>query len=742
MKKSNNFSLRAKLLVYFFLSFAFESLSQNKDIITPPSFDASYLETPPILDGNILSDPSWVKIKPITNLKQARPFYGSPASEKTEIRIAFTNKTLYVGVICFDKESEKIVVSDSRRDSNLNDDDSFLFILDTYNDQQNGFLFGTNSIGVEYDAQIDNEGEGNMQQGGVVGGTNLNWDASWDVKTETGDYGWSAEFSIPLRTLRFGNGKDKTWGVNFQRNISKNSEVAYWAQLPIAFEIKRLSLAGKMKKINLKNPKNLKIFPYGLTQNINDKSNDSKYNNQEYGLDIKYSLTPGLTLDMTYNTDFAQVEVDEQQVNLDRFNLFFPEKRAFFLENAGQFSVGSPGEVDLFFSRRIGLSDDGSVVPIIGGSRISGKIGQTNIGLLNMYTDEVQSEGIGENNFTVARVNHDFAKSRSSIGGIYINKSEQNLLQGANRNSYNRVAAIDGKWGLGKKGQVTGFISKSSSPNINSDDHALNFKAEYAWDGWRIFGAYTEVGEGFNPEVGFLLRDAFKKPEFLIFKQWRPKNTGNFLEVRPHISGRRYFNFNNDLISSFLHVDNHWVWKSGFEIHTGVNFTTEGVFNDFSISGVTIPSGEYNHQEFQLIVYTNKNNQIYYSTRTFIGGYYGGNRFSSKNTINLRVGDKFNSALTINYNKLNLQNGTIDALITGGKFTYSFTPRIFLQSLIQYNNISNITSVNTRFGWLKNANTGLFVVLNLIEDEEFIDRTNNQVITIKYNYQFDIFNKK
>tara|TARA_B100000767_G_C19767979_1_gene538577 strand:- start:1443 stop:3671 length:2229 start_codon:yes stop_codon:yes gene_type:complete len=742
MKKSNNFSLRAKLLVYFFLSFAFESLSQNKDIITPPSFEASYLETPPILDGNILSDPSWVKIKPITNLKQARPFYGSPASEKTEIRIAFTNKTLYVGVICFDKESEKIVVSDSRRDSNLNDDDSFLFILDTYNDQQNGFLFGTNSIGVEYDAQIDNEGEGNMQQGGVVGGTNLNWDASWDVKTETGDYGWSAEFAIPLRTLRFGNGKDKTWGVNFQRNISKNSEVAYWAQLPIAFEIKRLSLAGKMKKINLKNPKNLKIFPYGLTQNINDKSNDSKYNNQEYGLDIKYSLTPGLTLDMTYNTDFAQVEVDEQQVNLDRFNLFFPEKRAFFLENAGQFSVGSPGEVDLFFSRRIGLSDDGSVVPIIGGSRISGKIGQTNIGLLNMYTDEVQSEGIGKNNFTVARVNHDFAKSRSSIGGIYINKSEQNLLQGANGNSYNRVAAIDGKWGLGKKGQVTGFISKSSSPNINSDDHALNFKAEYAWDGWRIFGAYTEVGEGFNPEVGFLLRDAFKKPEFLIFKQWRPKNTGNFLEVRPHISGRRYFNFNNDLISSFLHVDNHWVWKSGFEIHTGVNFTTEGVFNDFSISGVTIPSGEYNHQEFQLIVYTNKNNQIYYSTRTFIGGYYGGNRFSSKNTINLRVGDKFNSALTINYNKLNLQNGTIDALITGGKFTYSFTPRIFLQSLIQYNNISNITSVNTRFGWLKNANTGLFVVLNLIEDEEFIDRTNNQVITIKYNYQFDIFNKK
>jgi len=729
-------------IVCFIFLYNIPLIAQNKKTTNPPNFNASYLSSDPKLDGNIITDPTWAEIKPITNLSQARPFYGFPASEKTEIRIAFTNKTLYVGVICFDKEPEKIVVSDSRRDSNLDDDDSFLFILDTYNDQQNGFLFGTNSIGVEYDAQIDNEGEGNLQQGGVIGGviggTNLNWDASWEVKTETGKYGWSAEFAIPLRTLRFGNGNNKTWGINFQRNISKTSEIAYWAPLPIAFEIKRLSLAGKMNGINLKKPKNLKIFPYALTRSINDKSNNSKSNNQEFGVDLKYSLTPGLTLDMTYNTDFAQVEVDEQQVNLDRFNLFFPEKRAFFLENAGQFSVGSPGEVDLFFSRRIGLSDDGSVIPIKGGSRISGKIGQTNVGLLNMYTDEVRSDGIHENNFSVARVNHDFTKSRSSIGGIYINKSQL----GSEVNNYNRVLALDGKWGIGKKAQITGFLSKSSTPNITSKDHALNLKAEYAWDGWRIHGAYTEVGEGFNPEVGFLLREAFKKPEFLIFKQWRPKNTENFLEVRPHISGHRYLNFNNDLISSFLHIDNHWVWKSGFEIHTAINFTTEGVLEDFPISGVTITEGKYNHKEFALMVFTNKNNQIYYTSRTVVGGYYGGDRFSSNNTVNMRFGDRFNSALTVNYNKLNLENGSINALITGGKFTYSFTPRIYLQSLIQYNNISNITSINARFGWLKNANTGLFIVLNLIKDEDFIDRINNQVVTIKYNYQFDILNNK
>ena len=273
------FTLYVKLnIILIFLSSVF-LFSQNQNI-SPPNFIASYLDSDPKIDGDIINDPIWKKILPITNLFQTRPYFGKPVSEKTEIRIAFTNKNLYVGVICFDKEPEKIVVSDSKRDSNLNDDDSFLFILDTYNDQQNGFLFGTNSMGVEYDAQIDNEGEGNYQQGGVVGGTNINWDASWEVKTETGDYGWSAEFSIPLRTIRFASGKNKTWGINFQRNISKTSEIAYWSPLPIQFEIKRLSLAGKMNGVSLKSPKNLKLFPYGLTQNINDKSNNSKVNSQ------------------------------------------------------------------------------------------------------------------------------------------------------------------------------------------------------------------------------------------------------------------------------------------------------------------------------------------------------------------------------------------------------------------------------------------------------------------------------
>ena len=731
-------------VLFFILNFCF-TLAQNTNPNKNLNFNISFLNEDPVIDGEVLNESLWDQVYAIRDLKQIKPNYGAPASEQTIIRIAYTNKTLYVAAVCFDTEPKQIVVSDSRRDADLNDDDSFLFILDTYNDQQNGFLFGTNADGMEYDAQIDNEGEGNFsanrQQGGVVGGTNINWDASWEVKTQKGDYGWSAEFAIPLRSIRFNGGENKTWGVNFQRNISKRSETAYWANLPLGFDIKRLSLAGKMHGLNLKSPKNLKVIPYGLAQSIQNnhppKSNSSQ---SAFGGDIKYSLTPGLTLDLTYNTDFAQVEVDEQQVNLDRFNLFFPEKRPFFLENAGQFTVGSPGEVDLFFSRRIGIGTNGSIVPIIGGSRISGKVGQTNLGLLSMYTDEVHTENpesnLIKNNFSVARVNHDFAAKRSSIGGIIINRSGL-----GNDLDFNRVFAVDGKLGIGKKAQLTGYLSKSTTPGINANDHAFKFLAVYNWNGWNLRAGYTEVGEGFNPEVGFLLRSAFKKPEFLIFKQWRPKNTGKLLEVRPHISYRGYWNFQNTQETGFLHVDNHWVWESGFEIHTGINFTRETVLSPFPISNVTVETGAYDHQEFQFVLMSNANRKFYYQTRTLIGGYFGGNRISSTNKATFRLGDKFNTEGLFNYNRLQLPGGDANVLISGLRLAYSFTPRMFLQSLVQYNNVSNITSVNARFGWLRNANTGLFVVLNIVKDTDYFDALNNQSITIKYSHQFDLLGK-
>ena len=213
-----------------------------------PTAQAVSIPTDPDIDGEVLNDEIWQQIQPFSELSQMQPNYGQPASEKTEIRIAYTASTFYLSVVCFDSQPDNLVVSDARRDANLEDTDAFIFILDTYKDNQNGFVFGTNSIGVEYDAQVDNEGQGNFnanrQQGGTIGGFNINWDGSWEVQTKVGDFGWSAEFAIPLRTLRFQAGKD--WGINFRRNIRKSNEIAYWAELPVGFDIYRLSLQERL----------------------------------------------------------------------------------------------------------------------------------------------------------------------------------------------------------------------------------------------------------------------------------------------------------------------------------------------------------------------------------------------------------------------------------------------------------------------------------------------------------------
>ena len=704
--------------------------------INRPTCQAHYVENAPIIDGNILTDPIWLAITPFGDFTQIRPRQGEVSSEKTEIRIAYDNETFYLSAICYDANPGNIVVTDARRDGSLSATDAFLMILDTYHDGQNGFVFGTNSIGTQYDAQVDNEGVGNFnnnrQQSGTIGGFNLNWDASWEVASSIGDYGWSAEFAIPLKTIRFAAGENQVWGINFQRNIQKSNEVTYWASLPLNFDLYRLSMAGDLEGLNLKKPGNLKLIPYVLGQRKIDNSLiPPGSNNGEIGVDLKYSVTPSMTLDLTYNTDFAQVEVDDQQVNLDRFNLFFPEKRPFFLENAGLFTVGSPGEVDLFFSRRIGIGEGGRQVPIIGGARLSGKINQTSIGLINMYTDDVVDAGVTNNAFTVGRVIHQLS-ARSYIGGVYVNRNGMN----DEVNDHNSTYAIDGRWGIGKKAAITGYYSKTNTPGISTGDHSLQVKGSYVWNGWRLTGAYTEVGEGFNPEVGFLFRQAFRKPEVLIFKVIRNSESSPMLESRPHISWRAYWNFDGFLETSFLHIDNHWVWKTGTEVHTGINFTTEGVVRPFEISkGVIVPAATYDHAESQIVFFTNQNKPISISTRHILGGFFGGERYANSGILRIRVGDKFTSEWSLQHNDIRLPVGNFTTDVFRSRLSYSFTPTIFIQGLIQYNSVSNQWSSNFRFGWLQQANTGLYIVYNETREDSFLD---NQSFIIKFSKLLDI----
>lgn len=706
------------------------------DVRQRPTATAVQINETPVVDGDILNEELWKAIAPIDELIQTKPNAGFPASEKTEIRIAYTATTFYLGVVCYDAAPDRLVVSDARRDALLDNTDSFLFILDTYHDGQNGFVFGTNSLGIEYDGQVDNEGQGNQsvnrQQQGVIGGFNLNWDASWKVKARVGDYGWSAEFEIPLRTLRFASGKNQTWGVNFQRNIRKTNEIAYWAALPIQFDIKRLSLEGTLTGLNLRTPRNLKVIPYVLgraTRDFTTDPSETQYS-PDAGIDVKYSITPAVTLDLTYNTDFAQVEVDAQQVNLDRFNLFFPEKRPFFLENAGQFTVGATGEADLFFTRRIGIGPRGEVVPIIAGARVSGKVQNTNIGFLNMLTDDRPDLAIERTNYTVARVNHQLAQ-RSSIGGIFVNK--QSLDSG---DHYNRTFALDGKWGIGKKATVSGYYAGTETPGEERNEQSFKVLYTYEWNGLRATAGYAEVGEGFNPEVGFLVRSAYRKPEISMLKQVRMNGKYGLLELRPHFTYRSYWNYGNFQETSFLHVDNHWVWVNGLEIHTGINFTTEGVVKPFEISDdVVVPDATYNHKEAQLVLITNPSKPVYVNIRSVLGGSFGGKRYLNTAIFGLRLGNKFSSEYSLAVNDVHLPAGDFVATILGARLSYNFTPRVSLQSFVQYNSSADLWSVNLRFSLLEQANTGLFVVYN---DVYTGGAPANRSLTLKYTRVFDL----
>ncbi|MEL7187351.1 MAG: DUF5916 domain-containing protein, partial [Pseudomonadota bacterium] len=540
-----------------------------------PSTSATAFAEVPVLDGNVAEDPAWRGFEAATNFVQVRPLEGQPASQKTEVYIGYTDDALYVGVIAHDDQAASIVVNDSRRDSDLENADSFLVIFDSMFDKQNGFVFGTNPAGMQYDGQVIKEGSGGIGSVGS-GSFNRNWDGSWEVETQLTASGWSAEIRIPFRTLRYARGDVQTWGVNFQRNIRRTKETAYWAPLSRERNLYRVSEAGTVAGIAPPSQRNFKIMPYLLTSSAKGGSLAGTERNNEFGVDIKYSVTPRLTLDATYNTDFAQVETDEQQINLDRFSLFFPEKRPFFLENAGQFTVGESSSAELFFSRRIGIAPDGSPIPIEGGVRLSGKVGDaTNVGFLYMGSDAVENVAPG-NEFAVVRVNQEL-ENRSSIGMLIVDRHGDGSFGRTGSDDQNQTYAIDGRLGIGDNALLQGWVAKTSTPGLNQRNDAFSVKGEYQNEDWVLSTTYMEIGEDFNPEVGFLRRSDVRYGNILIFRRIRPDDLWGLFEVRPHTSYTGWWSLDGFHQSGFWHIDTHWEWKSGFEFHTGYNFTHEGV---------------------------------------------------------------------------------------------------------------------------------------------------------------------
>jgi len=430
-----------------------------------------------------------------------------------------------VGVWLFDSEPGGIVRGEAIRDYDLEQSDAVMLIFDTFRDEQNAFIFGTNPAGIEYDGQVANEGRGGgrffgggqtqnrRQQAGAGGGFNLNWDGSWEVATSVGTDGWYAEFRIPFSTLRYGAGADQTWGLNVARRVRRLNEQSFWSPVPRQFDQFRLTYEGALLGITPPAQRALTLTPYVLQKGVRDyQAGDPDFDYPtEFGGDAKIQLTPGLTVDATLNTDFAQVEVDDAQTNLTRFSLFFPEKRPFFLENAGNFSVGGGG-ADLFFSRRIGIRD-GEMVPIVGGGRLSGKAAGLNVGLLHIRTDHTDAQPT--NDYSVVRLARELP-NRSRIGAAFIRRASDVT------DDWNRTIAVDGQLGLGESFTVSSFFARSETPGLQGDDHIADLQGGYTSRDWEASLNLREVGEDFNPEVGFLPRAGYRFVQGFVLHHIRP----------------------------------------------------------------------------------------------------------------------------------------------------------------------------------------------------------------------------
>ncbi|OGU03530.1 MAG: hypothetical protein A2W29_09195 [Gemmatimonadetes bacterium RBG_16_66_8] len=728
----------------------------------PLRASAAEAGAPPVIDGR-LDDDAWQAAPVIGAFTQHEPLEGRPSTERTEVRILYDRDAVYIGAWLFDGEPAGIVRGETRRDASVDDTDAFIILLDTYLDRQNAFVFGTTPAAIEYDGQVTREGTGGgsqsvRAQGGAAVGFNLNWDGSWQVATSQDERGWYAEFRIPFSTLRYGRGGAQRWGLNLARHIRRRNEQAYWARVGREFDLWRVSAAGTLDGLMAPTRHPVTVTPFALNALARDYAAAvpwtagcqsgriaCRYTGVDLrgefalGVDAKIGLTPSMTLDLTYNTDFAQVEVDEQQVNLTRFNLFFPEKRPFFLENAGLFSVGSSAQgggqsVEMFFSRRIGIGPDGVPVPIVGGGRLTGRAGGLNIGVLDIQTDGVNT--IPANNYAVGRLVRELP-NRSRVGAMVINRSAT-----AVDGDYNRTYVADGRWGVGEALNVDAFAAVTETPGLSSREHALSVTGAYATRNWRWNTNFTEVGDNFNPEVGFLERSGYRFFSGNLMRHIRPAGVPWLRELRPHASYRGWFDFDGFNETRNIHLDSHVEFANGAFFSPAFNFTREGLKQPFDIAtDITVALGTYDNLEAAWRFNTNEGAPFSFNGGIDWGGFLSGRRRGGFGTLTYRTGARLATSLRATYSDVELREGDFEIVLLALRAAYSFTPRIYLQSLIQYSEQAQTWSGNVRFGWLGTAGTGLFVVYNDVREAAAVAGPLTPVgraLIIKFTRQFQL----
>lgn len=684
---------------------------------------ATRTETAPVLDG-ILDEEIWSKAGESRDFKQKDPKEGDEATEATLIRALYTGKSLFLGIVCSDAESERIVASELRRDGDLTKDDSIWILIDSNHDHRNGFLFASNPLGTQYDALITDEGRD----------VNVNWDGVWKSVAHRDDRGWTVEIEIPFKTLRIRDTTGRA-GLEFRRIIRRKNEFDFWNTWDRNFQFEQVSQAGHLVGLkDLDTGSRWRLKPYVLG-GIGQKGARDWENRSAAGIeDLKWRVTPTLTADATYNTDFAEAEIDAQQSTLSnpRNQLFFPEKREFFLEGAGFFDFSAQLDENqksiflAFFSRRIGLSPDGQRVPVMGGGKLTGKAGALSIGALSMRTDD---EGpIPAATSSVVRARYDLF-SRSRIGAIVTDRSAGGLS--------NRVGGVDGRFIFWNNLGIEGFFLRSATPGIKTEQDAFHGQAYWRTDLWRMGVGHLTLEPNFNPELGFAERLNTRKSIFEFGYRPRPKIRGvRQLEIRPYIE---YYTNNRNVVDQKIgHYNFEVLLQNGGKFRYAPHVRFERILSPLRIfPGVTIPVGDYRSTSHVIEYGLDPSRPVSGTLRvSFYTNYFGGDRTSYLLNPQWRPSSSMILDLNWDLTRVGLPQKNFINHIANAGLNYSISTRLLTSTVVQYNNSAQVKALNFRLRYIYRTGDDLFVVFKYVRNglnPEFSDKA----FLVKFTRSFE-----
>jgi hypothetical protein len=689
------------------------------------------------IDGR-LDEAIYAEVAPIGDFVQMEPVNGAPATEPTELWILFDDDNFYVSGKAYDSSPGRWVLNEMRRDiPNVSMNESVGFSIDTFNDYRNGYLYEVNALGGFLDAQVTNE---QMPP-------NSNWNSVFNVQVGRFEGGWTFEFRVPFWSIRYQPGPNPVWGFNMRRTVRWKNEESHIVPLPLALGQRRglIQMSLDPRLVGLEVPpraKNLEFRPYGIATVTTDRLAPTPLANdltRNAGLDVKYGITQNLTADLTLRTDFAQVEVDEQQVNLTRFNLLFPEKRTFFLEGQGifNFGIGSGNNVNgadvptLFFSRQIGLSR-GQPVPILAGGRVTGKVGAYQVGALSIQTDDKPSLGAVSTNFSVVRVRRDILR-RSAVGVLMSDRSRAVRGDGT---GHGRTYGADVGLGFFDTLNINAYVARTETPGLAGGQLSYRGQFNYAGDRYGLVLERLVIEEGFNPEVGFVRRPDLRKWTGTTRFSPRPRRVGHIRKYLFEASGS-YIENNAGVLES-----RQWDETVGLDLNNGDTLRLQAtqqyefLARPFPIDrAATIPIGGYSFNNLALR-YTLGAQRWFASTLSVEqGSFYAGD----KTTVGVAAGrfnvtDQVQVQPTLSVNRVELPFGRFTATQAQARVVYTVTPRQFAAALLQYNSSSRLLSTNLRWRWEYIPGSEVFVVYTDERDATVrgLPALNNRAFVVKW----------